>query len=42
VWGWLLFVLFAFKIKQAPLVGVGPAEQSMAIERGEQPQATAP
>lgn len=27
-WGWLLLVLFAAKIKQAPLVGVGTAEQS--------------
>jgi exopolysaccharide production protein ExoQ len=35
VWGWMLFILLAFKIKQAPLVGVGPAEQSRAIERGE-------
>lgn len=35
VWGWMLFILFSFKIKQAPLVGVGPAEQSLAIERGE-------
>ena len=26
---------FAFKIKQSPHVGVGPAEQSVAIERGE-------
>lgn len=42
VWGWLLFVLFSVKIKQTPLVGVGPAEQSMAIERGEQPQTTVP
>src|SRR3546814_17358381 len=34
VWGWMLFILFSFKIKQATLVGVGPAEQSLAIERG--------
>ncbi len=34
-WGWLLLVLFAFKVKQSPNVGVGPAEQSAAIERGE-------
>ncbi|GAA1946171.1 O-antigen ligase family protein [Microbacterium deminutum] len=34
-WGWLLLVLFAYKIKQSPHVGVGPAEQSVAIERGE-------
>lgn len=26
-WGWMLVVAFAYKIKQAPLVGVGPAEQ---------------
>ncbi|GAA1985088.1 O-antigen ligase family protein [Microbacterium pumilum] len=34
-WGWLLLVLFGYKIKQSPHVGVGPAEQSVAIERGE-------
>jgi len=34
-WGWLFVVLFGAKIKQAPLVGVGPAEQSLSIERGE-------
>lgn len=37
-WGWFLVVLLAFKIKQAPLVGVGPTEQSLAIERGEMPK----
>ncbi|MGP3535438.1 O-antigen ligase family protein [Microbacterium sp. RD1] len=42
VWGWMLFVLFAFKIKQAPLVGVGKAEQRLAIERGEQPPIAVP
>ncbi|MET0296470.1 MAG: O-antigen ligase family protein [Microbacterium sp.] len=35
LWGWMLLVLFAFKIKQSPHIGVGPAEQSAAIERGE-------
>jgi len=35
LWGWLAVVMFAFKIKQAPLVGVGPAEQTLALERGE-------
>ncbi|KTS06462.1 O-antigen ligase family protein [Microbacterium testaceum] len=35
LWGWMFVVLFGAKIKQAPLVGVGPAEQSIAIERGE-------
>jgi len=39
LWGWMFVVLFGAKIKQAPLVGVGPAEQSIAIERGE-PQST--
>jgi exopolysaccharide production protein ExoQ len=34
-WGWLLLVLFGYKIKQSPHVGEGPAEQSVAIERGE-------
>jgi hypothetical protein len=33
----MLLVLLGAKIKQAPLIGVGPAEQSMAIERGEAP-----
>ncbi len=42
VWGWLLFILFSVKLKQAPLLGVGPAEQSLAIERGEQPQTAVP
>ncbi|GAA5039124.1 hypothetical protein GCM10025738_29220 [Microbacterium fluvii] len=35
LWGWALLVLFAFKIKQSPHIGEGPAEQSLAIERGE-------
>ena len=35
LWGWMFVVMLGFKIKQAPLVGVGPAEQSLAIERGE-------
>lgn len=35
LWGWMLVVLFGSKIKQSPLLGVGPAEQSIAIERGE-------
>lgn len=35
LWGWMLLVLFGFKIKQSPHIGVGPAEQSAAIERGE-------
>lgn len=34
-WGWLVIVMLAFKIKQSPHVGVGPAEQTLAIERGE-------
>lgn len=34
-WGWLLLTLLAFKIGQSPHVGVGPAERSAAIERGE-------
>lgn len=36
-WGWMLLILFGFKIKQSPFVGVGPAEQSAALERGETP-----
>jgi exopolysaccharide production protein ExoQ len=34
-WGWLFLVMFAFKIKQAPLVGRGPSEQRLAGEQGE-------
>jgi hypothetical protein len=39
-WGWLMIALLAFKMKQSPHLGVGPAEQSLAIERGERPAAT--
>ncbi|MDQ1127903.1 O-antigen ligase family protein [Microbacterium sp. SORGH_AS_0888] len=35
LWGWMLVVALGTKITQAPLVGVGPAEQSAAIERGD-------
>lgn len=35
LWGWMFVVMLAFKIKQSPHVGVGPAEQRVAIERGE-------
>lgn len=35
LWGWMLMVMLGAKIKQAPLVGVGPAEHSIAMERGE-------
>ncbi|WP_150952289.1 O-antigen ligase family protein [Microbacterium testaceum] len=35
LWGWLFVILFGAKIKQTPLVGVGPSEQSISIERGE-------
>lgn len=34
-WGWLLIVLLAFKIKQAPLLGRGPSEQRLIGEQGE-------
>lgn len=34
-WGWMFLVMFAFKIKQAPLVGRGPSEQRLAGEQGE-------
>lgn len=37
-WGWLMIALLAFKMKQSPHIGVGPAEQSLAIERGERPR----
>jgi O-antigen ligase len=39
-WGWLLIVMLGFKIKQAPLIGVGAEEQSLAMERGEMPKRT--
>jgi len=35
LWGWMLLILFGFKVKQSPHIGEGPAEQSAAIERGE-------
>ncbi|WP_295828025.1 O-antigen ligase family protein [uncultured Microbacterium sp.] len=35
LWGWMFVILFGAKIKQTPLVGVGPSEQSISIERGE-------
>lgn len=35
LWGWMLVVALGTKITQAPLVGVGPAEQPAAIERGD-------
>ena len=35
LWGWMFVVMFSFKIKQSPHIGVGPAEQTLAIERGE-------
>jgi hypothetical protein len=31
----MFVVMLGAKIKQSPHVGVGPAEQSIAIERGE-------
>lgn len=35
LWGWVLVVLLAFKIKQSPHIGEGAAEMRIAIERGE-------
>jgi len=34
-WGWMLLILLGSKIKQSPHIGEGPAEQRLAIERGE-------
>lgn len=34
-WGWFLLILFAFKIKQAPLVGRGPSEERLIGEQGD-------
>lgn len=36
LWGWMLLVLFSFKIKTVPLVGVGLDERSSVLARGEQ------
>jgi exopolysaccharide production protein ExoQ len=36
-WGWMFLVMFAFKIKQAPLVGRGPSEQRLLGEQGDLP-----
>ena len=35
LWGWMFLVMLGFKIKQVPHIGEGPAEQYLAIERGE-------
>jgi O-antigen ligase len=35
LWGWMFLVMFGGKIKQSPHIGEGPAEQTLAIERGE-------
>lgn len=34
-WGWMLLVVLAFKIKQAPLLGRGASEQRLIGEQGE-------
>ncbi len=34
LWGWLLIVLFSFKIKAVPLIGVGLSEQARVTDRG--------
>ena len=34
LWGWLLLVLFSFKVKSVPLVGVGLSEQARVTEHG--------
>jgi O-antigen ligase len=35
LWGWMFLIMLGAKIKQSPHIGVGPTEQSAAIERGE-------
>ena len=35
-WGWLFVVMLSHKIAQSPIVGEGPAERRLAMERGEQ------
>ena len=37
LWGWLFIVMLSFKIKSAPIVGIGTAEQSAALEQGDAP-----
>ncbi|WP_100814079.1 O-antigen ligase family protein [Microbacterium lacus] len=39
-WGWLFVVMLSHKIGQSPLVGEGPAERRLAMERGEQVERT--
>lgn len=34
LWGWMVLMLFSFKIKSVPLVGVGLNEQARVTERG--------
>lgn len=34
LWGWMLLVMFSFKLKAVPLVGVGLSERSRVTERG--------
>ncbi|WP_438353522.1 O-antigen ligase family protein [Microbacterium sp. CJ88] len=34
LWGWMFLAMLGFKIKQSPLIGVGPAEQRIAMEQG--------
>lgn len=38
LWGWLLILVLSFKMKAAPLVGIGSAEQSAALEQGDAPR----
>jgi len=35
LWGWVLLVLFSFKVKSVPLVGVGLSERSRVTEHGQ-------
>jgi len=42
LWGWMFVVMLGVKMTQSPLVGVGPAEQSVAIERGDSVSADLP
>lgn len=38
LWGWAFILMLSFKIKSAPIVGVGTAEQSAALEQGDIPE----
>src|SRR5690606_38628736 len=38
MWGWMLVVLFSYKIKVVPLIGVGLSERTHVTEHGKTPR----